>query len=61
MNQQKLEKALRDIAQVLNETGSTTTHDRAGDRNRARFALKRITLITYDTLKEIDDGRRQSR
>jgi hypothetical protein len=51
VRQQIFEDALKRIVTVIEETGSTSTHDAAGDRRRANMTLKHVVDIARDALK----------
>lgn len=61
MNQQKMEQALRDVATLLKNCGSTTTHDVHADRKRANDTLAAIAAAVNGTLADIDAGRKASK
>lgn len=50
MKQQIYEEALKAIVRRLNETPSTYTHDREGDRRRANQALAAISKIAREAI-----------
>lgn len=52
MKQQVYEEALKAIKQRIESAGSTTTHDREGDRRRANMLLRQIAEIADEALRK---------